>query len=206
MMKLWGAVLILLMGGIGAVPTAWAEDFGRVVRLQGEAWVERDGAKAMLRENEAISREDQLVTGAGSRLLVALAEGGQLTLGENARLKVTVAIEESARSFRRLDVKGAFRMISGAANPVRKQEWMIGTQVATIGVRGTDFWGGSLDGELDVMVLSGRVEVISNGGRVILEPAQGTVVRNALAAPTPAKVWGTVKVERALATVSFAGN
>jgi hypothetical protein len=88
----------------------------------------------------------------------------------------------------------------------RKQEWILNTPVATIGVRGTDFWGGPIDGALDVMVLSGAVEVMNDAGQVMLKPSQGTVVRDQVTAPSAPVIWGDAKVQRALSMVAFPGS
>jgi hypothetical protein len=77
--------------------------------------------------------------------------------------------------------------------------------VATIGVRGTDFWGGFglSDQGLDVLMLEGRgVYVQSEVGIVELDkPGLGTTVMPA-EAPAPAKAWGDAKRARALATIT----
>lgn len=195
--------VLLLLGMFGWVASLSAAEFGRVERLQGEAWVEHGGKRQILQLASTVARDDQLTTGPGSRLQIALVDGGRLTLGENASLRVTPVLVESSRSLNRMDIKGAFRMVSAAAQAQRKQEWVVETSVATIGIRGTDFWGGPIDGALDVMVISGTVEVINTGGRVLLEPGQGTVVRDASSAPSVSVIWGTVKVQRALSMVAF---
>lgn len=194
--------ILIWAGGSACV---WAAEFGRIERLSGEAWVERDGKRIRLQTAAAVTRDDHLLTGPQSRLLLALAHGGKLTLGENASLRISQTLEASAKTLNRLDLKGAFRMVGATAQmpTQRKQEWVVGTPVATIGVRGTDFWGGPLDGALDVVVLSGAVEVINSAGRVVLQPNQGTVVRNASSAPGGPAAWPQDKLQRAFATVAF---
>jgi hypothetical protein len=194
---------MLLLGWLVGIANLSAAEFARVERLQGEAWVERDGQRQKLLLAATVVRDDLLQTGPQSRLQLVLAKGGNLTLGENASLRVTQSLEASAKTINRLDVKGAFRMVSAAAQMPHKQEWVLHTPVATIGVRGTDFWGGPIDGALDVMVLSGAVEVINDAGRVLLQPNQGTVVRDLATSPSAPVIWGAAKVQRALSMVAF---
>jgi len=94
-------------------------------------------------------------------------------------------------------------MVSAAAQTHRKEDWVITTPVATIGIRGTDFFGGPLDGALDIMVLSGLVEVSTEGGQVLLEPRYGTVVSEPARAPSTPIIWGAAKVQRAFSMVDF---
>lgn len=194
---------LLFLGFLGYSAKLHAADFARVERLHGEAWIEKAGPRQMLSVASMVARDDQVRTGPNSRLLLTLADGGNLTLGENASLRATSVLEASSRSLTRVDLKGAFRMVSSAAQPHRKQEWVIGTPVAMIGIRGTDFFAGPLDGALDVMVLSGLVEVSTEGGQVMLEPRQGTVVRNAAGAPSTPIIWEAAKVQRAFSMVDF---
>jgi len=198
--------MMLLLGWGGFAANLSAAEFARVERVHGEVWVERDGKRQELKLADNVVRDERVHTGPQSRLQLALTTGGSLTLGENASLRLTQSLEASAKTYNRLDVRGAFRMVSAAAQMPRKQEWILNTPVATIGVRGTDFWGGPIDGALDVMVLSGAVEVMNDAGHVMLKPSQGTVVRDQVTAPSVPVIWGDSKVQRALSMVAFPGS
>lgn len=193
----------LLLGLLGCCANLSAADFARVERLHGEAWIERGALRQMLAPAALVARDDQLQTGPNSRLQLSLTDGGSLSLGENTSLRASTVSETPSRSLGQLDLKGAFRMVSGAFQAKGKQEWMIKTPVAVIGIRGTDFFAGPIDGLLDVMVISGLVEVTNSAGRVMLEPAQGTVVSDVSTAPSVPIIWGQAKVQRAFSMVDF---
>jgi hypothetical protein len=76
------------------------------------------------------------------------------------------------------------------------------TPVAILGVRGTEFWVGPIDGSTGVLVIDGEVSVGSGKGTVILGPGEGTMVA-ADGTLSPVKTWGAAKVERALEMVRF---
>ncbi len=78
----------------------------------------------------------------------------------------------------------------------------ITTPVATIGIRGTDFFV-ELEGDrLQVALFSGyEVTVTNAAGTTVLRPGEGTDVWGT-AAPTPGIPWGPDRVNRALAMVS----
>lgn len=194
---------LLLLGFLGCSANLSAADFARVERVQGEAWVERGKLRQLLVPAAVVERDDQLRTGPNSRLQLTLLSGGSLTLGENASLRATSVLEDASRSVNQLDLKGAFRMVSGAARAQRKQEWVIKTPVANIGIRGTDFFAGPIDGALDVMVISGLVDVINDAGQVTLAPKEGTVVRDASTAPSTPIIWGPDKVQQAFSMLAF---
>lgn len=76
--------------------------------------------------------------------------------------------------------------------------------MATIGVRGTDFWGGPINGTFGVVVLEGTITVTTRAGVTTLRTAlQGTDIAGADAPPGQVKTWGKAKLDRAIATVTF---
>ncbi len=78
--------------------------------------------------------------------------------------------------------------------------------MATIGVRGTDFWGGYglTENGFDVVMLEGHGVYVdsASGGHVELEKAgQGTTVING-SAPSAAGLWDDDKLKRAVAMIA----
>ncbi|MGH8640405.1 MAG: hypothetical protein ACRET6_01775, partial [Burkholderiales bacterium] len=64
-----------------------APAFAQTLTVEGvvsPAWVERGGARLPLAVGMRLNDKDRVVTGAGSRLLLRLAEGSAVKLGENA--------------------------------------------------------------------------------------------------------------------------
>lgn len=101
-----------------------------------------------------------------------------------------------------LVVDGSFRLISGALK--HREDTKIITPVATIGIRGTDVWGGVIDGAFSVLLMEGEVSVTTNGGTVLLDtPGTGTTVTASDTAPAEPVVWADARIQRALATVTF---
>jgi len=92
-------------------------------------------------------------------------------------------------------ITGAFRAITGSIGKLQKSKFEVETRVATIGIRGTDFWGGFTFGDaLDVALLGGKGINIRNGsGRVDIDKVGlGTTVKSSTSVPTPQKStsWG----------------
>jgi hypothetical protein len=81
----------------------------------------------------------------------------------------------------------------------------VATPFATIGVRGTEFWGGPIDDQvLGVFLIEGAVSVSNAAGRQILsQRGQGTNIARRGAAPGPVTIWPQDKVDRAITTVAF---
>ncbi|MCB2108533.1 MAG: FecR domain-containing protein [Rhodobacteraceae bacterium] len=183
------------------------EAIGQVERVQGEARAERAGGNASLQGGHPVFADDLVQTGPLSRLSLIFADQSHLTLGENAE----VLIDEFVyRGNRENDVvalawtSGAFLSVSGAIARARAEAVSVRTPVATIGIRGTEFWGGRLERDFEVLVIEGRVVVANAGGSVELSPGETTAVIDGATAPAAAAIMPADRRTRAFATVTFA--
>jgi hypothetical protein len=102
-------------------------------------------------------------------------------------------------------ISGAFRMVTGAITKVSGSRGLqVSTPIATIGVRGTDFWGDQGTESLAVGLLSeGLVVITSPGGDVTLsEPLTWTEILSPGATPTPPRPMSPQKLEEAAGSVA----
>lgn len=151
--------LALLSGGAGAAPTAVVEG------VQMPAWVERGGVRQPLAAGMELMAQDKVSTGQNSRLLLRLAEGSQVKLGENALLSLDRLSQKQDLKTTllqgALDVaRGAFRFTTDAKSKLAsRREIDIRVATVTAGIRGTDLWGKS-SGDRDIVCLiEGRISV-----------------------------------------------
>lgn len=196
------AVLASAAPGAGERPAV-----GNVERVQPQARATYDAETRTLVIDNEVFYEDLLETGAGARLAVTLADGTDLTLGENASLRVDSFVYLPDGRTGKLGVtvlEGAFLFVGGETEKMEHSQVEIDTPVATLGVRGTTVWGGMIDGSFGVLVTEGQVTVRNQAGELNLGPGQGTQIEAADALPSPAKTWPEAKVQRALDTVRFA--
>ncbi len=195
-------LLAFLVTFLFAVSSSGAQEVGAVTRVQGSALAERGAEIIELSAKAPVIRDDLLVTGESSRLEVLLQGDTTLTLGENGALVLDDLIVTPTESSLRVRVTGAFRLASGLLPHGARTE--IITPLATIGIRGTDVWGGPIDGAFGVFLIDGAVEITTQAGSVILDtPGTGTTVRAADVPPSDPIVWPGNKVDRAIAAISF---
>ncbi|MGE3474925.1 MAG: FecR domain-containing protein [Rhodospirillaceae bacterium] len=211
MQRLWGTIGIVA-GATGyalACAPAGAQDASRaggVTAVYGSATAVRNTAQDALALNDPIFRNDILETGPDGKLRVTFADNTQLTLGPDADVVIddfVYAPEKKAGNAALRIAAGTARVIAGAIEDNGGREvFSITTPVATIGIRGTDFFV-ELEGDhLQVALFSGyEVTVTNEAGVTVLRPGEGTDVWGA-AAPTPGIPWGPDRVNRALAMVS----
>ncbi|MDR6292588.1 MULTISPECIES: FecR family protein [Inquilinus] len=189
---------------------AAAEDrskVGSVDRLEPAAGAQYQGQDRLLDPASPVFRDDLLWTGPQSRLQVRLDDGTELTLGPAARLVVDRFAYGgdsgggAQLALRRL--QGAFLFVGGGIESVPGRRLSIETGVATLGVRGTRFFAGPIDGAFGVFVFAGAVDVTTDGGTVSLGPGDGTMVTTRKAPPDVVKRWPAAKIQRALDIINF---
>jgi FecR protein/SPOR domain len=137
--------------------------------VQMPAWRERDGARVPLVPGMELRAGDRIVSGKDARIVVKLAEGSLVKLGENGRL-VLAEIQPAKELFRAaLQVlEGAFRFTTDVAARARKREVSVRVDQVTIGLRGTDFWGRSRAERQIVCLIEGAIQVGAAGEQPVL--------------------------------------
>ena len=196
------AAFLLLAAGNPAA----SETIGQVTRTQGQAMAIAGGENRTLAVGSIVSHDETLKTFDDGRLEVKLVDGTVLTLGENATLRMTEMVFNQAGQPNQLALfaEGAFRMITGSLSKSADARVRVNTPVAVLSVRGTDVWGGPIDGAYGVFLLDGEVTVRTVGGEVTLNrPGTGTNILDASAAPGEVRVWPQDKVDRAVAPITF---
>lgn len=200
-------VLVLLV----ALALPWSaraqQAVGSVSRLQGHVVAVASGISRNLAVGAAVDRGDTLRTGDRARIEVHFADGTTLVLGEDAVLAVErYAFDAGAKSGDALLnlERGPFLLDSGALAKLPGRPLHIKTPVASIGLRGTRFWGGPLDETYNVLLFEGAVMVTNAAGSVeLVTPGAGTSTARPDQPPSPPLQWSDERIRRAVATVSF---
>jgi hypothetical protein len=197
---------LILSGLTGRQATAQVA-IGAVTRIQGEASGTLGNATRSLSLTTPVSLNEVVSTGDMARLEITFADHTRLTLGEKAKLTLDRYVFDAAAGTRtiRFGMVGAFRFISGQVAKLASSDVSITTSVATLGIRGTEFWGGPIDNQaLGVFLIEGTVSVSNALGEQILsQPGQGTNIATPGAGPGPVTFWPQDRIDRALARVTF---
>lgn len=198
--------IVLLCSSVGGQAAA-QEAIGAVSRIQGEARGTHGGTTRALGLNASVFLNETVSTGEAARLEVTFIDDTRLTVGEKAKLTLdTYVFDPAAGSGTiKFGVAGALRFVSGKVTKLASSDVSVTTAVATLGIRGTEFWGGPIDDQaLGVFLIEGAVSVSNAAGEQILrQPGQGTNIATPGSAPGPVTIWPQDKVNRAVATVTF---
>ncbi len=195
---------------------AGAASAGTITRLENQALVNSATASV----GSPVQVNDELRTGAKSRLEVTFRDNTKLTLGENARVVVDRFVFDPDQSKGELALstsKAAFRMATGKLGALQDKQINVSTPVAALAVRGTDFWWGPIEGHFGVLLVSNsrvdvRGEECEEGERTdddrrcrcavtLDEEGEGTdIIRGCPGTPY---LWPPGKIATALASTSF---
>jgi hypothetical protein len=202
------AVALLCVWAFAVVPSEAAEEdvAGEVVRLKGAAVAMQDAIPRPLKVGDKILRGDVISTGKTARLEMKMIDDTVMTLAEKTVFVVIdyIAAGPTPTAAMRL-LEGAFATATGKLPKLANASMRIESEAATIGIRGTTFWGGTLDGDFQIALLSpGAIAIENKAGRVVIDKqGEGTLIKNATTAPTRPAPWGQAKIDRAQRTVAF---
>lgn len=158
------AAILLSLSLLLPSPTAGAQPAAVIDAVQMPAWVERGGVRTPIAPGLALRRGDIVHTGPSSRVLVRLAEGSLVKLGENGELRFArIQPERDVYRAALAVLKGAFRFTTDVALKARRRDVSISVATVTVGIRGTDLWGRSLDDTEIVCLIEGAIEVAAAG-------------------------------------------
>jgi len=160
-------LLFALLLGIASFQTL-AQPAAVIDGVQMPAWLERDGKRTPLAPGMELRAGDRVTTGDGSRVLVKLAEGSVVKLGENGRL-VFSEMQPGKDLFKATlqILEGAFRFTTELVGKGKKREVSVRVSQVTAGIRGTDFWGRSRDDRQIVCLIEGAIDVGADGEQAV---------------------------------------
>lgn len=164
------AALALSAGPACAQPSARSTARGAseaaatlVEAVQMPAWVERGTDKIPLAPGMALRDRDRVRTGDNARIVLRMAEGSTVKLGEKGSLLL-----DSMRMQRKENVyaatmkvfEGAFRFTTNVLVKYRgRREVEVTISAVTAGIRGTDLWGKAAADRDIVCLIEGIIEV-----------------------------------------------
>lgn len=125
--------------GASSLPASAVELIGQATEAKNDVTGTLDELVRTIASGDGVSANEVVKTGAGSATLIAFLDDSVLNIGASSTVVLDQFIfnpEGSADSAVLNLTKGAFRFVTGKSDP---SKFVIQTQVATLGIRGTDF-------------------------------------------------------------------
>ncbi len=134
--------------------------------LRAPAWLETAGTRVPLAAGAVVNAFQTVVTGEGGRVVLKFPEGSLIALGANSRLTVEALAYRQAEGQSLFNAAfkvavGTFRYVTSLTEKLngKNRRVSISTATATIGIRGTRFWGQSNDQHEMVCLFEGAVGI-----------------------------------------------
>lgn len=118
-----------------------AQTAGTVIAFKGDvSAADSSGASRTLKKSDEVNVGDTIRTGPGGYVVVEFVDGARATVRPNSELKVASYAYGTDSDGAVMDlVKGGLRAITGSIAKENPQSYKVKTNVATLGVRGTEF-------------------------------------------------------------------
>lgn len=183
-------------------------DVGNVARSRGQFAALQNGVVRSMLEGSDVKFLDTIVTGADTRAEIEFIDDTFLMLGDNSTMTIDeMVFEPGVRSRGVITLaQGVFRMISGKVNKVADGTLTIHSPVATIGIRGTDFWGLQEKDKLTMALIDdGIVEITGEDGKTVVldTPLQAVVIERGKATPDAPFSLTPAQLQEAAKTVTY---
>jgi len=160
-------ILILLL--LGLVQFVFAS-IGEVTQLSGNVSVQREGKSLAPKKGFKIEKKDTIYTLKNGRIKITFNDKTIISLGKNSSLSIAEYLYDETKKSAKAEfsvLKGAFKSITGRIGKINPARFKLKTKNATIGVRGTIFYG----------IISGDTEIIScSQGEIIVTTKKGSVI------------------------------
>lgn len=201
-------LLFLCLLSALAFPALAETTVAKVVLTQNTVTVQSNHQQPRaVKRGQVLKLDDILRTGSDSRGIFRFNDGTVLTLGSNSEIKIkTFAANDQHKHGLFEFVKGAFRIVTGSITQTSSPNFTVNTPIGSIGIRGTDFWGGNLndDGSVDVLLIDSQhfLEVKNQYGVTLLKQANEGTTLKPNQAPLSARTWPDKKIQRALDSIA----
>jgi len=147
-------LLLLMTSGLFA-------NIGSIMAMKGSAVVERSGSSVVAKTGLILLQGDSIRTQVKSRVQVMLRDETVVTIGAKSSFSFEEYTLDGANSKVTMKAsRGFFRSVTGKIGKLAPERFKVKTASATIGIRGTDFWG----------ITGGETErVTCNKGAIVIE-------------------------------------
>lgn len=207
LVRIYTLVLIVLFStAMVSNPKVDDTKVGTVTRIISSVVAIQGAQPRILKVGSPIFINDFISTGKTSRVEIKMIDDTVLSLSSRTQFVVMQYKfkGDKGNALLRL-ISGTFRVVTGKLAKLENRPFKVATHVATIGVRGTDFWVGDFKKIPHVQLLGGGGIYVENGaGRVeIVRKGWGTFIKDGNTAPTAPEFWPKQMNDMVNESISF---
>ncbi|CAI07770.1 FecR domain-containing protein [Aromatoleum aromaticum] len=187
-------------GTILRIPVAWMraeQGTARVVDVQGEAQLHREGAPVAITPGMALTRGTVIRTGEASSLLLEFSDGSRSLVGENSEVRVGNIRHLKASDAQQVELELRRGRLENEVEPARKAggRYRIHTPAGVAAVRGTEFRVATSEAGMRAETLRGEVALRNRRGEVRLRAGTGSLATPGQAPQPPSGLLAAPQLE-----------
>ncbi|MCR8709770.1 FecR family protein [Aliarcobacter butzleri] len=136
-------------------------NIGTVSLVEGKATILRNGQTLGANIGDKVENKDVISTQVNSKIKITFIDNTIVTIGKESSLNIEEYIFNTSTKEAKTELnvlKGAFHTITGEIGKVNPDKFKLKTKSASIGIRGTEFYGD----ENRIVCTQGRIIVLSN--------------------------------------------
>lgn len=136
-------------------------NIGTVSLLEGKVTILRNGQTLGANIGDKVENKDVISTQVNSKIKITFIDNTIVTIGKESSLNIEEYIFNTSTKEAKTELnvlKGAFHTITGEIGKVNPDKFKLKTKSASIGIRGTEFYGD----ENRIVCTQGRIIVLSN--------------------------------------------
>lgn len=139
-----------LIGFSGNVQSVQAAEIaGQVIRIKNTVTTVRGNETQVLGVGAIVYIGDTIKTGSAGRIQMRMLDQATITLGGSSKFKIEDYLFDREKGVGKVVMSiatGTFKAVSGGISSLQNSSFALKSPVATIGIRGTEFWGGPING------------------------------------------------------------
>ncbi len=148
-------ILLLIMMTLSTLFAA----IGEITAVQGEAQLQREATVLPVKKGTSLEEKDLLETQKHSKVQVILKDDTVITIGpQSSYFFETYQDQAEPKVLMRLQ-HGFFKIITGKIGKIAPERFKVKTEVATIGIRGTQFMASVQEGKESIACSRGALVV-----------------------------------------------
>lgn len=171
----WLQALLLTCLLALVLPAQAVTEAASVLFSHGNVVLTNDTGSYPLEKGAAVSAGDTVITGEDGRIQMRFSDGGLVSLMPNSRFAVEEYSQPTASSEGSASVnllKGGMRALSGSIGKKDQDSYKLKTDVATLGIRGTEFVVVMDGAAMRVHVGQGSVALFNDFGELLVPMGQ----------------------------------
>lgn len=162
------------------LPALLFAGIGNVAAVKGVAKIERNARSIAVKYGSAIEEKDKIITQNNSKVQIILKDQTIVTIGENSKYSFS-EYKYNTKADSKVKMKlnhGFFRVITGKIGKLAPERFKVQSKSATIGIRGTHFFGLVQKKLEEYGCIGGKISVFTKLQKFKLNAGQKVVFQN----------------------------